>query len=63
MNAFNIRLFNKREYMSQLYPALEMAWTFRLLLDIPVGEGRVSNADQSYHYKRNETKKSYRFKL
>ena len=42
---------NKHEYMVQLFPALETAWTFRILLDIPSGVGRISNGDQSMHYK------------
>ena len=54
---------NKHEYMVQLFPALETAWTFRILLDIPSGVGRISNGDQSMHYKYNESRKSYQMKL
>ena len=36
--------------LSQLAPSLEWCYVLRMLYDIPIGEGRIMNADQTMHY-------------
>ena len=51
--------------MVQLFPALETARTFPLLLNIIylMELGGSPNGDQSMHYKYNESQKSYQMQL
>ena len=42
---------------------IETSRTFRFLLDILHGVGRISSGDQSMNYKYNESRKSYQIKL
>ena len=66
MKRFNLKqgqgkgtMYSKPGLLCQLVPSLEMTYALRKLFDIPGGEGRVLNGDESMTYRYNEALKSW----
>ena len=51
--------FSRRKYMAQVVPSLMMTLALRHAFDIPVGVGRIENADESMCYSYNSANKSW----
>ena len=51
--------FSRRGYMAQVVPSLMMTMALRHAFDIPGGEGRIQNVDESMCYMFNSAKRSW----
>ena len=51
--------FSRRGYLAQVVPSLMMTLALRHAFDIPGGEGRIENADESMCYIFNSAKRSW----
>ena len=54
-------LYSKTGLLCQLVPSLEMTYALRKLFNIPVGQGRILNIDESLTYRFDEKAKSWGF--
>ena len=54
-------LYSKVGLMCQLVPTLEMTFALRKLFNIPGGQGRILNADESMTWRYDEASKSWAF--
>ena len=68
MKRFNLKLkqsqgtlYSKTGLLCQLVPSLEMTFALRMLFDIPGGEGRILNMDESQSYRYNESSRAWTF--
>merc|ERR1712034_38154 len=51
--------YSKRDLLTQLCPSLESVLAYRLIFDIPAGQGRILNIDESMHYIVSSEKKDW----
>ena len=51
--------FSRRGYLAQVVPSLMLTLALRHAFDIPGGEGRIENADESMCYIFNSAKRSW----
>ena len=51
--------FSRRAFMAQVLPSLMMTMALRHAFDIPGGEGRIQNVDESMCYMFNSAKRSW----
>ena len=68
MKRFNLKLkqsqgtlYSKTGLLCQLVPSLEMTFALRMLFDIPGGEGRILNMDESQSYRYDESSRAWTF--
>ena len=54
-------LYSNTGLLCQLVPSLEMTYALRKLFNIPVGQGRILNIDESLTYRFDEKAKSWGF--
>ena len=52
-------LYSKRELFQQLVPSLEFVYALRKAFGIPVGVGRILNADESMTFKFDSKSNSW----
>ena len=55
----NYTLYSREAYLCQTAPALEMSFVLRKLFNIPSGQGRILNADESMMYRYSSSDKSW----
>ena len=55
----NYTLYSREAYLCQAAPALEMSFSLRKLFNIPPGQGRILNADESMMYRYSSASKSW----
>ena len=55
----NHTLYSREAYLCQAAPALEMSFALRKLFNIPPGQGRILNADESMMYRYSSANKSW----
>ena len=52
-------MFSKRELFQQLVPSLEFVYSLRKAFGVPVGVGRILNADESMSFRYDSKTKSW----
>ena len=53
--------YSETVLLCQLVPSLEITYALRKLFNIPVGQGRILNIDESLTYRFDEKAKSWGF--
>ena len=54
-------MYSKSGLLCQLVPSLEMTFLLRMVFDIPAGEGRIINLDESMCCRYDESSRSWTF--
>ena len=54
-------LYSKTGLLRQLIPSLEMTFALRMFFDIPGGEDRILNMDESQIYRYDESSRAWTF--
>ena len=54
-------LYSKSEYLFQLLPCLELIYALRKAFGIPVGVGRILNADEVMTYRYDPSTRTWHF--
>ena len=57
----NRMFYSKEGLLCQLVPSLEQTFALREVFDIPLGEGRILNADESMTFRFDQQSKSWQY--
>ena len=67
MNRFNIKyksnsktFYSKEGLLCQLVPSLDQCFALKEIFEVPDGEGRILNIDESMTYRYDQRSKSWR---